>query len=308
MTVTATRPDPTRTDSPLALLAAVGAVVLWASAFVVIRTTGQHLSPGAMTLGRLFAAAVVITPFALHRLRGRKLPRGRDWWLIAAYGVLWFAAYTTSVNAAELHLDAGTTALLVNIAPVIITGYATLRMGERISAPLVIGLIIAFAGTAMIAIGQQWAAGQPGQPRSLVGVGLAVLAAVLYAIGTLTQKAALHRTDPVSATWLGCLIGTAVCLPFAPMLITELAVAPLSAIAGTIYLGIFPTALGFTLWAYALTRMPASRLSVSSYLVPAVAVLLAWLILGELPAPLALVGGALCLAGVGVSRLNRPLR
>ena len=174
----------------------------------------------------------------------------------------------------------------------IITAYATLRMGERITAPLVIGLIIAFAGTALIAIGQQWAAGQPGQPRSLVGVGLAVLAAVLYAIGTLTQKSALRRTDPVSATWLGCLIGTVVCLPFAPTLITELAVAPPAIVAGVIYLGAFPTALGFTLWAYALTRMPASQLSVSSYLVPAVAVLLAWLLLGELPAPLAQIGRA----------------
>lgn len=307
MTATATRPEPTRTETPLALLAAVGAVVLWASAFVVIRTTGQHLSPGAMTLGRLLAAAAVITPFALRRVPGRRLPRGRDWWLVAAYGVLWFAAYTTSVNAAELQLDAGTTALLVNVAPVIITGYAMLRMGERISAALVIGLIIAFAGTALIAAGQHWAAGSA-QPRSLVGVGLALLAAVLYAIGTLTQKAALRRIDPVPATWLGCLIGTAVCLPFAPSLITELAVAPPSAIAGMIYLGVFPTALGFTLWAYALTRMPASRLSVSSYLVPAVAVLLAWLILGELPTPLALAGGALCLAGVGVSRLNRTIR
>ncbi|WP_246186693.1 DMT family transporter [Microlunatus speluncae] len=308
MTATIASPDQTRTDSPLAMLAAVGAVVLWASAFVVIRMTGPHLSPGALTLGRLLAAVAVITPFALRRVSGRRLPRGRDWWLVAAYGVLWFAAYTTSVNAAELQLDAGTTALLVNVAPVIVIGFAALRMGERISAPLVIGLIIAFTGTAMIAAGQQFATGQPGQPRSLVGVGLALLAAVLYAVGTLTQKAALRRTDPVSATWLGCLIGTAVCLPFAPTLITELAAAPPAAIIGTVYLGIFPTALGFTLWAYALTRMPASRLSVSSYLVPAVAVLLAWLLLAELPAPLALVGGALCLAGVGVSRLNRSIR
>lgn len=306
MTATTSSPDRAQTDTPssLALLAAVGAVVLWASAFVVIRMVGPHLSPGAMTLGRLVAAALVITPFALWRGAGRRLPRGRDWWLVAAYGVLWFAAYTTSVNAAELQLDAGTTALLVNVAPVIITAYATLRMGERISAPLVIGLIIAFGGTALIAVGQQLAGGQPGQPRSLVGVGLALLAAVLYAIGTLTQKAALRRSDPVPATWLGCLIGTVACLPFAPALITELTVAPPSAVIGVLYLGIFPTALGFSLWAYALTRMPAGQLSVSSYLVPAVAVLLAWLILGELPAPLALVGGALCLAGVGVSRLR----
>ncbi|GAB3766682.1 DMT family transporter [Microlunatus parietis] len=299
-TVATDVPDPTRTDGRLAPVAALGAVVLWASAFVVIRTTGQHLSPGAMTLGRLVAATLVITPFVLRPGIRARLPRGRDWWLVAAYGVLWFATYTTSVNAAELHLDAGTTALLVNLAPVIITGYATLRMGERLSLPLVLGLVVAFAGTALIAAGQQ------GHTRSLLGVGLALLAAVLYAVGTLTQKAALRRTDPLTVTWLGCVIGTVACLPFAPMLITELATAPVSAILAVGYLGVFPTALGFTLWAYALTRTPASQLSVSSYLVPAVAVLLAWLLLGELPNPLALVGGALCLAGLGLSRLRRP--
>lgn len=301
-TATTAVPAPARTDNRLAPVAALGAVVLWASAFVVIRTTGQHLSPGAMTLGRLVAATLVITPFVLRSgLRGR-LPRGRDWLLVAAYGVLWFAIYTTSVNAAELHLDAGTTALLVNLAPVIITGYATLRMGERLSLPLVLGLVVAFTGTALIAAGQQ------GHTRSLLGVALALLAALLYAIGTLTQKSALRRTDPLTVTWLGCVIGTVACLPFAPMLITELATAPPSAILGVGYLGVFPTALGFTLWAYALTRTPASQLSVSSYLVPAVAVLLGWLLLGELPTVLALVGGALCLAGLGLSRLNRSPR
>lgn len=299
-TVATNTPAPTRTGHRLAALAALGAVVLWASAFVVIRTTGQHLSPGAMTLGRLAVATLVITPFALRRGIRSRLPRGRDWWLVVAYGVLWFAIYTTSVNAAELHLDAGTTALLVNLAPVIITGYATLRMGERLSLPLVLGLVVAFTGTALIAAGQQ------GQVRSLLGVALALLAAVLYAIGTLTQKAALRRTDPLTVTWLGCVIGTVVCLPFAPMLITELAAAPTSAVLGIGYLGVFPTALGFTLWAYALTRTPASQLSVSSYLVPAVAVLLGWLILGELPTLLGLVGGTLCLAGLGLSRLRRP--
>lgn len=300
MTVTTTTAGRARTGSTLALLAALGAVLLWASAFIVIRTTGQHISPGAMALGRLLVAAVVITPFALAR-RGRplRLPRGRDWWLIAAYGVLWFAAYTTSVNAAELYLDAGTTALLVNLAPVIITVFAALRMGERFTVPIVIGLIVAFAGTALIA------AGQGGHSANLLGVGLALLAAILYAIGTLTQKAALRRTDPVTATWLGCLIGLAACLPFAPMLITELTVAPITAILGVGYLGVFPTALGFTLWAYALTRTPAGQLSISSYLVPAVAVLLAWLLLSELPTPLGLLGGALCLTGLALSRLPR---
>jgi drug/metabolite transporter (DMT)-like permease len=71
------------------------------------------------------------------------------------------------------------------------------------------------------------------------------------------------------------------------------------------YLGAFPTALGFTTWAYALSRTTAGRMGATTYLVPMVAILLAWVFLGETPAGLALVGGALCLVGVAVSRSER---
>ncbi|GCA97813.1 DMT family transporter [Mycolicibacterium sp. NCC-Tsukiji] len=55
-------------------------------------------------------------------------------------------------------------------------------------------------------------------------------------------------------------------------------------------------------WSYATTRLTAGRAASTSYLVPPVVVLLAWLVLGEAPAPLAALGGALCLAGVAVTR------
>jgi drug/metabolite transporter (DMT)-like permease len=78
--------------------------------------------------------------------------------------------------------------------------------------------------------------------------------------------------------------------------------APASAVIWTAYLGVFPTAIGFLTWAFALSRTEAGRLGVTTYLVPAVSVVLAWLLLGEVPRLLALFGGALCLAGVAVSR------
>ena len=72
-----------------------------------------------------------------------------------------------------------------------------------------------------------------------------------------------------------------------------------------IYLGLFPTAVGFTAWAFALNRMSAGRLGSTTYLVPVVAVVMAWLVLGESPPALALVGGAIAIAGVAVAR-SRP--
>ena len=69
-----------------------------------------------------------------------------------------------------------------------------------------------------------------------------------------------------------------------------------------VYLGVGPTALGFATWAYALRRMSAGRLASLAYLIPVVAILLGWALLGETPPWLAAVGGALCLAGVYLAR------
>ncbi|MDN5855436.1 MAG: DMT family transporter, partial [Actinomycetia bacterium] len=211
----------------------------------------------------------------------------------------WFGVYTVLVNAAEQHLDAGTTALLVNVAPILIAVLAGLFLGEGFPRALAIGLTIAFGGVVAIAI-----ATSTGQ-HDAVGVGFALGAAVLYAVGVLVQKQALHHVDPFTATWLGCVIGALVTLPYAPALVDQVATAPSSATAGIVYLGVFPTAIAFSTWAYALSHTSAGKLSASSYLVPGLAVVMSWLVLSEVPSGLALAGGALCLAGVAVTRLGR---
>ena len=279
----------------LPLVAAGVTMVLWASAFIVIRSAGADYSPGPLALGRLAAGSAALSLVAV--LRPRRIPRGRPLLLIIGYGVLWFGIYAVLVNAAEHHLDAGTTALVVNVGPILIAVLAGVYLKEGFPRGLITGLVIAFSGVVTIAV-----ATSTGRHDS-IGVLLALGAAALYAVGVLLQKQALRDVDPFTATWLGCLAGTAACLPFASDLLTEVRDAPASATLGVVYLGLFPTAIAFATWAYALERMSAGSLSSSSYLVPGIAVLLSWLALGEVPAPLAFAGGALCLIGVAVTRL-----
>jgi drug/metabolite transporter (DMT)-like permease len=78
-------------------------------------------------------------------------------------------------------------------------------------------------------------------------------------------------------------------------------------IAWTVYLGLFPTAIGFTTWAFALSRSSAGRLGSTTYLVPPVVIVMAWLVLGEVPPALAIAGGALCIGGVIVARSRGAL-
>jgi len=277
--------------------ATVAVVLMWASAFVAIRGIGHSFSPGALALGRLAVGSVVLVGLALRSRR--PLPRGRTLGLVIAYGVFWFAGYTAVLNAAERHLDAGTAALLVNFAPILVAVLAGLFMSEGFPRPLVIGIAVAFTGVVVIAFG-----GAGGHSDGL-GIALGLVCALLYAGAVLLQKIALRSTDALSATWVGCVAGTIALLPFAPQAAHEAAHAPAGAIVGIVYLGVFPTAIAFTLWAYALTHTDAGRLASTTLTVPAIAVLMSWTFLAEVPTALALLGGALCLTGVTISRRRR---
>ena len=289
-----TAPAWTRWAVPAAVLTTV---VLWASAFVGIRAVGATFSPGPMALLRLAVGTVALTVIALLRRSHRAGPPSRrSLLLIAGYGIAWFAGYTVLLNAAERHLDAGTAAMLVNVGPILVAVAAGALLGEGWPRRLLVGILVSFAGVMIIA-----ADGASGR-TDRIGVVLGLITAVLYAAGVLLQKVALRTADALTATWLGCAVGAVVLLPFAPQAVTELAHAPASAVAAVVYLGVFPTAVGFALWAFALTRLNAGVLASTTLTVPGIVVLMSWALLGELPTPVALVGGALCLAGVAVSR------
>jgi drug/metabolite transporter (DMT)-like permease len=116
----------------------------------------------------------------------------------------------------------------------------------------------------------------------------------------------LARASPLQVTWLGCAAATIACLAFAPTLVSEASRAPATAIGWVVYLGLVPTALGFATWAFALRRMTAGRVASLAYLIPVIAIMLGWAVLGETPPWPAAAGGALCLAGVLLARRRGP--
>lgn len=279
-------------------------VVLWASAFVGIRAIGPHFSPGSLTLGRLAIAAVVLSLLVLPQLvKTRLLPKGREWWPILAYGVMWFGGYNVALNAAEHVLDAGTSALLINVNPILVAIMAGIFLKEGFPRWLIIGSLVAFAGVALIAFGSAKSSGPgEGATTDVAGVLLCLLAAVLAAVSVIIQKPVLRKFPAAQATWFGILVGALCCLPFTGQLVSELQAAPPQATWGLAYLGIFPTAIAFTTWAYALSLVDAGKLAATTYLVPGTTILISWLLLGEVPAFLGLVGGLVCLVGVALTR------
>jgi drug/metabolite transporter (DMT)-like permease len=279
----------------LAVIAALVTVTAWASAFIGIRDAGEQISAGALSLGRLLVGSAALG--LIVAIRREPLPTRQDLPLILVCGLLWFGIYNVALNEAERHIDAGTAAMLVNVGPILIALLAGVLLHEGFPRSLLTGSAIAFAGAIVIGL-----ATSDGGLAASGGAALCLVAALSYAGGVVSQKPVLARVSALQVTFLACTIGAIACLPFAPTLVDEVGDASGSAIRWTVYLGLVPTALAFTTWAYALSHTTAGRMGATTYLVPPLAILMAWLILDETPPALAIAGGALCLIGVVLAR------
>ncbi|WP_331719251.1 DMT family transporter [Streptomyces sp. NBC_00158] len=281
-----------------ALAAAVVTVVMWASAFVSIRASAEHFGPGALALGRLLTASLALGAVLL--VKRTPLPPRQAWPGILASGVLWFGLYMVALNWGEQGVDAGTAAMVVNIGPIVIALLSGWMLKEGFPPMLLVGMGVSFAGAVVVGMSTS-----KGGTSSLTGVLLCLVAALAYGAGVVSQKPALRYANPLQVTTYGCFVGTACTLPFAGQLLHQLPEAPLSATLNMLYLGLFPTALAFTTWTYALSKTTAGKMGATTYAVPAVVIVIAWALLDEVPGWLTLLGGAICLAGVAVSR-RRP--
>ena len=270
-------------------------VVLWASAFVAIRSAGGHFAPGALALGRLLVASFALGVVWL--LSGGGWPARAAWPGILGSGLLWFGLYMITLNWGERDVDAGTASMLVNIGPILLALLGGWLLHEGLPRRLAAGMAVSFGGVVVVGISES-----SGGRTSVIGVVLCLVAAVCYAVGVVCQKLALRHASAVQVTVFGCFTGTAACLPFAGQLGSQLGSAPVNSILEVVYLGLFPTTLGFTTWAYALARTTSGRMGATIYAVPMLVIILSWVILDQVPRWLALAGGAICLAGVAVSR------
>ena len=287
--------------SPALPLVAVGVtLLLWASAFVAIRHLGSSFSPGSLSLGRLVVGSVALG--VMVALRGWKMPRRRDWPGLITIGVLWFGVYNVALNAGEHRVDAGTAAMLIQLSPVLVAVLAAVFLKEKATPALGIGLLVAFGGVVLIATSTSG----HGNADPL-GVVLCLVSAAAYAVSLTIQKPLVSRLSGIEVTWIACTVGLIVCLPFAGQLVQDTQSASAGDIGWVVYLGLFPTAIAFSTYAFALSHMSASSLSVTTYLVPPITVGLSWLFLSEVPPAMAYVGGVLCLVGVALAR-RKPRR
>lgn len=299
MTSTATPPTTPATDTTPAWLpvtAVAITLVFWASAFVAIRHLGEDFSPGALSLGRTLVGALCLGVVALAS-QGLPRPTGRQWVSLVTIGVLWFGVYNIALNAGERRVDAGTAAMLIQVSPVLVAVLAAVFLNEKFTVYIGLGLALAFSGVGLISMSSS-----ESSDHDVIGVLLCLVSAIVYSISLILQKPLVARLPAIHVTWLACTIGAIACLPFVGQLVEQTRDAPTSSVLWVVYLGVFPTAIAFTTYAYALQHMSASSLAITTYLVPPITIVMGLVFLDEAPPAMAYVGGVLALVGVAVAR------
>jgi drug/metabolite transporter (DMT)-like permease/CheY-like chemotaxis protein len=271
-----------------ASFAAAGTVLLWASAFPAITVAVRGLGPAGLAVARLAVASGALA--AAAPVLGVRRPRLRDLPLIALCGLAGMTGYQLLLNAGERVVSAGTASLLVATAPVYASLLAVAFLGERSSRRRWAGSAVALAGTALIAASHGLGFGA----SALVVLAAAVLQGIFHT----AQKPLLARYTGFEVTAYAMWAGTVFILPWTGSLLRALPHAGAAAVGSAVFLGLAPSAAGFVLWAYAMARMDVGRVTVSLYLVPAAAIGISLVWLGQVPGPAELIGGAIALAGV----------
>ena len=220
-------------------------------------------------------------------------------------GMLGFGCYQVAWTIGLTQITAGDSALIVAASPVFVALLAGAVGMDRLTPPKLAGALIAFAGVALvIAGGHELSLG-----ASLAGDALTLLAAILWAVYTVIGTRMLRRVDPLQATAWSVLGGT---LLLVPLGIWEAVTSPpvavtLPAVVAVLYSGTLAAGTANVLVFNAIRYIGPTRASVNQLLVPVGAVILGALFLSEPIRPAQVVGGAVIILGLSLTRRRTVL-
>ncbi len=235
------------------------------------------------------------------------LPVARQWFNVIAFALFTGFGYQVLFLLGIKSTSATNTAFIMSAIPVWIAVLAFLLLHERLGRLAWVGLAVALGGTIVVTLGKQ----QSGASANTVTGNLLVSAAAFsWALGSVISRPIMKNISPIALAFFGI----AVTVPL-HLLLAFHAVAQTHAVfsdplllAALCYSGVFSTGLAYAMWNYGVKVIGPGLAAGFQNLVPLIAMLASWLMIGEVPFAMQLLGGALIIGGLVVMRTRRPVR
>jgi drug/metabolite transporter (DMT)-like permease len=292
---------------PVLVWAALAVVyVVWGSTYLAIRVALDTLPPFLMAATRFLIAGGLLLAFSA--LRG---PSSRDrigwpqWRATAIVGAALLFGGNGGVSWAEQRIASGVAALLVAVLPLWIALFDRLVFGHQHDRRTVIGLVVGFAGLALLVGPSEGGRIDP------MGALVCTLASMSWAAGSLYARTAPLPHSPLVATGMQMVAGGAlllvVGLASGEARSIHLASVSRASLLAVVYLIVFGSLLAFSAYTWLLRSAPVTLVATYAYVNPVVAVLLGWAILGEpITARMLLAGSVIIGAVVLIAGAARP--
>lgn len=280
--------------------AALLTLCLWASSFVGIRVALETWTPGGLAFLRYVVAAVSLLILFPFLDTGDRLRVGwRDISIFTSFALLGVVGYHVGLNIGEKTVTAGTASFIVSQIPLVTLALNAALFGERITLRGAVGLALGIAGTGIILLGES---GSLTLEFGVLWILMAITSESLYFI---YQKHMLSRFTPFGINFYTTLFAVVLMVPFTFDLTVPEGSVDAASIAVVVYLGVFPAAVAYLSWTYAIKELGVSRTATTLYALPIITILIGFIVIGEFPSWFAIGGGLLALFGAYVSSRSR---
>jgi drug/metabolite transporter (DMT)-like permease len=285
----------TRTDLLLFLM-----TVIWGSNFTFIKYSLEDLEPLAFNGLRMAFAAVLVAVAARIAGYDFKVQKG-DWWKLFAIGLLANTCYQATFIIGMARTRAGNAALIVSTTPLFTAVYGRIRGHEHFTRKGVLGLLLACVGIALIVIAGNK---EVSLGETLPGDLLLLVATICWSLHTVGSKSLIQRYGSTKATALMMLTGTPVllliCLP--ALFSQDWPRVRAVAWSGLIFSSVFAIAVAYVIWNYGVRKQGSTRTAAFGYITPVIAMLVAWIVLNEVPTAGQVVGAGVIIFGLYLTR------
>ncbi|HEA6873748.1 TPA: DMT family transporter [Staphylococcus aureus] len=269
-------------------------IILWGSAFPMIKIALNDFSAESLSAFRLILATIIILPFVI--IKKLPTPELRDIPVIFILGFCGFVIYHTALNFGETLISAGISGILVSTTPIFSSALAYIFLKEHFSKWNWLSSLVAFIGISIISISKD-----DYTTINVLGVFIILLASFSESLYFTFQKKYIEKYGFIAFTLYTIMASSPFMLIFIPEIINDIHGATFTSIVSVLYLAIFPTIIPYVLLAYIVKSVGVSDATMSLYLTPIVSLLLSYLLLDELPTTLAIIGGIITLLGVSLS-------